>query len=85
MYNLIRQLIKNKQFSVEYSIDTIDVKGLYNLTPIQKELLTSYEFDADAYMYHREDSKYDGLNPIYIRLEFINPDTKEELTFTWEN
>ena len=84
MFEMIRRLIDEKLFVAEYSINTITTHGLFELTPLQRILFEKYEYDSDGWMYHREDSRYDGSNEIFIRLEFVNPSTGEELIFTWE-
>ena len=85
MYNKVLQLIDNKSFDCEYSIGTIEPHGLYKLSDSQRRLIESYGFDPNDWLYHREDSKINDVKQlIYIKIEFINPSTKEELVFTWE-
>lgn len=86
MYNTVLQLIDSKSFDCEYSISTIESHGLYKLSDSQKRLIALYGFDPNDWLYHREDSKIRDDNQLsYMRIEFINPTTNEELVFTWED
>lgn len=85
MYDKVLKLIENKLFKFEYSINTIKYHGLYAISESQKRLLSLYEFYPNDWLYHREDSKInDDKQLIYMKIEFINPITKEELSFIWE-
>ena len=87
MYNFITRLISLKMFTVEYSIDTIKSQNyMGDLTVSHVELFNKYEFDLDGWKYLREDSRINEAgDPEFVRIQFVNPDTREELTFTWED